>query len=227
MKKAIIGLLGILGLIPIVCHAHAGMYDRYLELMNVLFALLKTIFLSQIVVFVFIKFSLSKFQKNIRLRLLLLAKRLCKNWWVNIIATWTISSFAISSYLYVFFMGAWLLAIVIFPIFWIIYLIIIAKSKTRERFFSGLRPIYYYLVASIGQIIVFIALFLINVIVLYGPIYLSDYLWGVYRFYSVPFGDDGGYILAKGMLEISICLAVPYLFLVLYRAIRFAICKSH
>jgi uncharacterized membrane protein len=76
MKKAIIGLLGILGLIPIVCHAHAGMYDRYLELMNVLFALLKTIFLSQIVVFVFIKFSLSKFQKNIRLRLLLLAKRL-------------------------------------------------------------------------------------------------------------------------------------------------------
>ena len=162
MKKAIIGLLGILGLIPIVCHAHAGMYDRYLELMNVLFALLKTIFLSQIVVFMFIKFSLSKFQKNIRLRLLLLAKRLCKNWWVNIIATWTISSFAISSYLYVFFMGAWLLAIVIFPIFWIIYLIIIAKSKTRERFFSGLRPIYYYLVASIGQIIVFIALFFVS-----------------------------------------------------------------
>jgi hypothetical protein len=43
----------------------------------------------------------------------------------------------------------------------------------------------------------------------------------------VPFGDDGGYILANGMLEISICLAVPYLFLVLYRAIRFAICKFH
>lgn len=227
MKKIVFGLLSIQIVIPLVCYAHAGMYDRYLELMGVLYVLLKTIFLSQIVVFLFVKFSMFRFQKNMRFRLLLIVKRLCKNWWINIMATWTISSFVISSYLYVFCMSAWLLAIVLFPIFWIIYFILIAKTNTRERLFSGLRPIYYYLVASIGQIIVFTVLLLVNAIMMFGPINsTTKYLWDHYC-YRIPFGEDGGYILVKGMLEISLCLAIPYLLLAVKKTIKLAICKLH
>lgn len=55
MRK-VLGLFVVLSVIPLACYALAGMYDRYLEMMDVLFAVLKTIFVSQVVVFLLIKF---------------------------------------------------------------------------------------------------------------------------------------------------------------------------
>ena len=55
MRK-VLGLFVVLSVIPLACYALAGMYDRYLEMMDVLFAVLKTLFVSQVVVFLLIKF---------------------------------------------------------------------------------------------------------------------------------------------------------------------------
>ena len=55
MRK-VLDLFVVLSVIPLACYALAGMYDRYLEMTDVLFAVLKTIFVSQVVVFLLIKF---------------------------------------------------------------------------------------------------------------------------------------------------------------------------
>ena len=225
MQKIIV-FLTFLFVIPLAGFAHAGFFDRYLEMMDVLYAVLKTIFVSQILVFLFIRFSKFKITKRIRMRLLLLSKRLCKNWWINILAAWALSSFVLTAYLYVFCMGLFILAIFPLFIFGIVYFVVVYREKLRKRWLCGLKPIYFYLIASIGQLFVFVVMFLVKMINLYGPYnkvteYLWD-LWSVFHYNAPPF-DDGDYILAKGMLELSICLAIPYLLLVSYKAFKLLI----
>lgn len=178
MKK-IIGSMTFLIAITLACYAHAGMYDRYLEMMDVLFAVLKTIFVSQVLVFLLIKFCRFKIAKRIRMRLLLLSKRLCKNWWINIIAAWLLSSFVLTSYWYVFSEGLFILAIIPLFLFWLLYSVVVFRKKLRVRWLSGLKPIYFYLIASIGQLLVFVTMFIAEMIMLYGPRNeMNKYLWG-------------------------------------------------
>ena len=110
MQKIIV-VLTILIAIPLASYALAGFFERYLEMMDVLYSVLKTIFVSQILVFLFVRFCRFKIAKEIRIRLLLLSKRLCKNWWINIFAAWALSSFVLTSYWYVFIEGLFILAI--------------------------------------------------------------------------------------------------------------------
>ena len=225
MQKIIV-VLTILIAIPLASYALAGFFERYLEMMDILYSVLKTIFVSQILVFLFVRFCRFKITKRIRIRLLLLSKRLCKNWWINIFAAWALSSFVLTSYWYVFSEGLFILAIFPLFIFWIVYSVVVYREKLRKRWLCGLKPIYFYLIASIGQLFVFVVMFLVKMIILYGPYnkvteYLWD-LWSVFRYNAPPF-DDGDYILAKGMLELSICLAIPYLLLISYKAFKLLI----
>ena len=84
-----------------------------------------------------------------------------------------IISFVLTSYWYVFIEGLFILEIFPLFIFWLLYMIVVFREKQRRRWLSGLKPIYFYLVASIGQLIVFAALFLTNMIMLYGPYNVS------------------------------------------------------
>lgn len=209
-----IGLVAFSMIVPLICYAYAGMYDRYIEMMYALCAVLITIFVSQLVVFLLIRFNWLNTSKKIRMRLLLFAKRLCKNWYINLLAAWALSSFVLMSYIYVFSMGLFIYAIVPFFLFWVLYLVVVFRKKMRVRWLSGLRALYFYLIASIGQILVFIVLFLANIIMLYGPINtFTNYLWDIYC-YRVPLGNDGGYILAKGIWDLSLFMAIPYLLLI-------------
>jgi hypothetical protein len=225
MKK-IIGSMTILIAITLACYAHAGMYDRYLEMMDVLYAVLKTIFVSQVLVFLLIKFCRFKIAKRIRMRLLLLSKRLCMNWWINIIAAWAFSSFVLTSYWYVFSEGLFILAIIPLFLFWLLYSVVVFRKKLRVRWLSGLKPIYFYLIASIGQLLVFVTMFIAEMIMLYGPRNeMNKYLWGVWDiyFYKAPPFYFGDYFLAKGMLLLSAFLAIPYLLLATHKIFKFLI----
>ena len=63
MQKIIV-FLTILFAIPLAGFAHAGFFDRYLEMMDVIYAVLKTILVSQILVFLFVRFSRLKITKK-------------------------------------------------------------------------------------------------------------------------------------------------------------------
>lgn len=213
MKKIVIVLLAVL--IPVTCYAHAGFFDRYLDMMNVLYADLKAIFVSQLVVFLLIRFNWLKISKKIRMRILLFAKRLCKYWYINLLAAWALSLFVLTSYVYVFSMSLFLFAIVPLALFVFLYMVVLFRKKMRERWLSGLKALYFYLIASIGQLLVFIVLLLANVIMLYGPYNTFNDFWWVNYSYRVPL-----YILAKGMWDLSLFMAIPYLLLISYNVIK-------
>jgi hypothetical protein len=220
MNKKSICLITTLLSLTASCYANAGFFDRYLEMMDVLYAVLKTTFVSQILVFLFIRFSKFKITKRIRMRLLLLSNRLCKNWWINILAAWALSSFVLTSYWYVFSEGLFMLAIFSLLIFWLLYTIVVFRRKLRVRWLSGLKAIYFYLIASIGQSIVFVLL-ISTEIMWYIPVNeytepLICFLRHTYRIYSFrPLYDENVIcFLAKGMCELAVCLALPYIFLI-------------
>lgn len=226
MKKIGIGLFLVSMFIPLACYAHAGMYDRYIDMVACVKAVLNTIFVSQIVVYLIIRFNCLKSSRRIRMRLLLLAKRIRKNWWINLLAAWGLSSFVLTSYWYVFCLEAFIVGIIIFFLFWCFYLFVVLRKKMRRRLLSGMKAIYFYLIASIGQIIGFIVYYFAYILRWYSPYYeYTGFMWDIFG-YKPYLGDEGGYILLKGMLELAICMAISYFVLVVIKAVRFAIYRK-
>ena len=223
MKNKVIGFLTVFIAVPLACYAHAGFYDRFLEMMDVLYDVLKTIFVSQIMIFLLIRFSWFKITRRIRMKLLLLSKRLSKNWWINMIAAWGLSSFVLTSYWYVFCEGLFILGIIPLFIFWILYMIIVFKKKLRVRLLSGLKAINFYQIASIGQIFGLGVYYFAYLFKWYSPYPYYEYTGFLWDFlgYKIYIWEDGGYILLKGMLELSICMAIPYFVLVFMKALKY------
>ena len=212
--------------IPLVCYAFAGMFDRYLELMDVLNAVLKTIFVTQLVVYLLIVVKWGKLSKRIRMKLLFLAKGLCKNQWINLFAAWLLSSFVLTPYVDVFCVSLWILGIIPLFLFGVIYWIIVFKKKQRKRWLSGLKAIYFYIITSIGQIMGFSIYYIAYILKWYVP--SNEYCGIMWDFlgYKSYIGNEGGYILLEGMLELAICMALPYLVLVVINAVRFILSSA-
>lgn len=225
MKRSII-LTSVLFSIPLVCYAFAGMFDRYLELMDVLNAVIKTIFVAQLVVYLLIVVKWGKISKRIRMELIFLAKGLCKNQWINLFAAWLLSSFVLTPYVDVFCVSLWILGIIPLFLFGVIYWIIVFKKKQRKRWLSGLKAIYFYIITSIGQIMGFSIYYIAYILKWYVP--SNEYCGIMWDFlgYKSYIGNEGGYILLEGMLELAICMAVPYLVLVVINAVRFILSST-
>lgn len=225
MKKIIV-VLTVLFAIPLAGYAHAGFFDRYLELMDVLNAVLKTIFVTQLFVYLLIVVKWGNLSKRIRMKLLFLAKGLCKNQWINLFAAWLLSSFVLTPYVDVFCVSLWILGIIPLFLFGVIYWIIVFKKKQRKRWLSGLKAIYFYIITSIGQIMGFSIYYITYILKWYVP--SNEYCGIMWDFlgYKSYIGNEGGYILLEGMLELAICMAVPYLVLVVINAVRFILSST-
>ena len=225
MKKIIV-VLTVLFTIPLAGYAHAGFFDRYLELMDVLNAVLKTIFVTQLFVYLLIVVKWGNLSKRIRMKLLFLAKGLCKNQWINLFAAWLLSSFVLTPYVDVFCVSLWILGIIPLFLFGVIYWIIVFKKKQRKRWLSGLKAIYFYIITSIGQIMGFSIYYIAYILKWYVP--SNEYCGIMWDFlgYKSYIGNEGGYILLEGMLELAICMAVPYLVLVVINAVRFILSST-
>ena len=225
MKRSII-LTSVLFSIPLVCYAFAGMFDRYLELMDVLNAVIKNIFVAQLVVYLLIVVKWGKISKRFRMKLLFLAKGLCKNPWINLFAAWLLSSFVLTPYMDVFCVSLWILGIIPLFLFGVIYWIIVFKKKQRKRWLSGLKAIYFYIITSIGQIMGFSIYYIAYILKWYVP--SNDYCGIMWDFlgYKSYIGYEGGYIILKGMLELTICMAVPFFVLVVINIVRFVISRT-
>lgn len=222
MKKNIIGL--ILFVIPLTCYALAGFFERYLEMVDVLDAILRIIFVSQLAVFLLMRLKCSK---RIRLRMLLWVRRFSKNRWLNLFVAWALSSFVLTSYLYVFIFCLWILAIIPIFLFGVLYLVIVFKKKQRVRWLSGLKAIYFYLIASIGQIIGLCIYYVAYILKWYNPYdEYTGFLWD-FLGYKTYIGKESGCVLLNGMLELAIYMAIPYLLLMAFTMVRMLIDKMN
>lgn len=225
MKKSII-LTSILLFMPLVCYAYAVFFERYLEMMDSLYAILKILFVVQLVVYLLIVVKWGKLSKRIRMRLLFFAKGLCKNQWINLFAAWLLSSFVLTPYIDVFCVSLWIIGIIPLFLLGVIYWIIVFKKKQRKRWLSGLKAIYFYIITSIGQIMGFSFYYIAYVLKWYVP--SNDYCGIMWDFlgYKSYIGYEGGYIILKGMLELTICMAVPFFVLVVINIVRFVISRT-
>lgn len=167
-------------IIPVVVFAHAGMYDRYLERLVSIDAVVLTIVFMQAICFLALRFCKLNLIIRIKVRLLQLSKKICRNRWRNLLSAWVLSTFVLSTYLTI--MVEWLifLGLLLYLIFWICYCFIVFRKRIREKWMTGLRPIYYYIVASIGQIIGLIT---------YSIVYSMDW------FRSITYYTDEEYAL--------------------------------
>lgn len=217
MKKYIIGIISVLSIIPLACYAVAGFYGRYREMVDVLDAILRIIFVSQIAVFLLMRL---KRYKRIRLRILLWTRRLRINRWLNLFVAWVLSSFVLTSYWCIICYSLWILAIIPLFLFGVIYLVIVLRKKLRVRCLSGLKAIYFYLIASIGQIIGFCIYYVAYILKWYSP--YDEYTGLLWDFlgYKTYIGQEGDNVLLKGMFDLTICMAIPYLLLITFTITR-------
>lgn len=208
-----IGIVAVLLGVPLMCYAHAGMFDRYLERMVSLNAVLLTIFVSQVVCFLLITNKRIRASRHIRMRLLLLAKALRSGWRIKLLATWGLSSFVLSPYIAVACDWLWILGILLFLMFWAVYTGIVMMGRTRKRWLSGIRPLYIYLIASIGQVVGFIV---------YCTVYEKEWFRSItyYTDKEYELTDtklfptfDGIYEMAYNIVIIAVFFAVPYVLL--------------
>jgi uncharacterized membrane protein len=67
----------------------------------------------------------------------------------------------------------------------------------RRRLLSGMKAIYFYLIASIGQIIGFIVYYFAYILRWYSPYYeYTGFMWDIFG-YKPYLGDEGGYIFIR------------------------------
>ena len=100
-------------------------------------------------------------------------------------------------------------------------MIVVFREKQRRRWLSGLKPIYFYIIANIGQIIGFFIFFLPTL----GYIPDNYYSRKMYCLFGFPYIEAGSQ-LAEGMLLLSALLAIPYLLLVSCKAFKLLIRKN-
>lgn len=188
MKKFV--SIALLALSCGIAYAHAGMYDRWWGRFVSLVAIQTMICVTQIACFILIR---NDKYKHYRMRLLFVAKNLQKKWRINMIATWGLSSFVLSSYWTVVGESAFMLGMLLLFVLWVWYSYLVLRRNKRWIF--GIKPFYLYVVASFGQII---GIVLYEMLSLMGVgISIVDYL-------------------AYDMGHVIIAMAIPYMLLMIY-----------
>ena len=214
------GLLTVLMTVPLVCVAHAGMFDDYLRRMVSVDAVVLTIAVAQIVCYLLIRSNWFKAIKRVRMRLLLFAKKLHRNGWLRLLAAWGLSSFALSPYIVIACNWLWILGILLFLVFWLFYLFLVLYGKTRRAILTGIKPLYLLLVASIGEIIGGIVYCTIYEMEWFRSItYYTDEEYALSDFKLFP-TIDGVWDLWNEMKIIFFFFAIPYVLLMVIRVFK-------
>jgi hypothetical protein len=203
-----------------LCFAHAGMADRFIERIVSIDAIILTIVVTQIISFLLLGRNWYEPAKHLRLRLLLFVKKLCSKWWLNLLTAWALSSFVISPYVVIACDWLWLLGLLLFLLFWLFYFVVVLLGYTRKLFLTGIRPLYVFLVASIGEVVAEIAYCCIYKMEWFRSItYYTDEEYAMSDFKVYP-TFEGLLYLGGDMLLVFFCFAVPYVLLIVILVIK-------
>ena len=147
-KITLLSILSIIFALPLF--AHAGMYDRFLNIMvsyRAMFAVVLFTHLSCVLCAKYIKVS---FFYKLRVKIMRLVKFLRRNEIAKYSSSWLLCSFVYGAYLIlisgqIFF---WLLGIP-FIIFFFVIFIWILRKKWREKYLWGTRVLFCYTQSSV------------------------------------------------------------------------------
>lgn len=201
--------------------AHAGIFDRYLEHFVSSRAILVTLLVTHIVLLLCVKLF-RKWLHGYKRVLLRITKWIKQQQITTMVSSWLLCSIVYGTYVCLLSDHIYLFGGVLGLIFAMIFPILVCIKKTQRKFILGFRPLYYYLQSS---------LFILIGLALYDVLCLCD--WYRDCFVLVDEVCDslsvnlypqrkGIITLAQSMLEIAICLLVPYMVLGISRLCKYA-----
>lgn len=108
---------------------------------------------------------------------------------------------------------------IIFLLFWLFYFVVVL-GYTRKLFLTGIRPLYVFLVASVGEVVGEIAYCCIYKMEWFRSItYYTDEEYAMSDFKVYP-TFEGFLYLGEDMLLVFFCFAIPYVLLIVIFVVK-------
>lgn len=199
--------------------AHAGMFDRYLEMKVNVEALVLVIGISQAILYLFLKFSKSRIARWYKRYTIHIAKMLHKRTWLRWCLAWILSSFVCTPYLYVLSIELFFFAFIPLLIFLFYYCSWVWNAEKRKKHLTGVRGLSIFLTVAGQQVLGYLFYALIcETSTFHQMVYYTDEEYSMFDFKLYP-GIDGFYYMAEGFACIAIITIIPYILLFLVRVL--------
>jgi len=199
--------------------AHAGMFDRYLEMKISVEALVLVIGITQVILYLFLKFSKLRIARWYKGYTLHIAKMLHKRIWLRWCLAWILSSFVCTPYLYGVSIELFFFAFIPLLIFLLYYCSWVWNGEKRKKHLTGVRGLSIFLSVAAQQVLGYLFYALIcETSTFHQLVYYTDEEYSMLDFKLYP-GIDGFYYMAEGFACIAFITIIPYILLFLIRAI--------
>lgn len=224
MKRIV--LLFILSLFMHALFAHAGMYDRFLDIMVSYRAMFAVVLFTHFSCFVCVKYIKPTFVINLQARIITLIKYIRRSEIVKYISSWIFCSFVYGVYLVlisgqIFFWGLGIL----FLIFLIVMFLWTFRKKWREKFLWGPRVLFCYVQTSVFIVIGLFSYSILTQFSFFRSIFsYTDKEYQLQNFYLYP-DFDAIFSLCENMFYCSILFIIPYLTFGTYRILHYSFFK--
>ena len=221
MKKIILlFILSILFTLP--SYAHAGMYDRFLDIMVSFRAMFFVVLFTHISCILCVKYFKAAFFSKLQIRIIRLINYIQRNKITMYFSSWLFSSFVYGIYLIlisgqIFFWGFG----IPFILFFILIIIWTIRKKWREKYLFGTKALFCYIQSSVFILVGIILYSVLSQLDLFKRLFsYTDEEYQLANFYLYPEWDSI-YLLASNLIECYLFFIIPYLPLIIYLIIRF------
>ena len=133
--------------------AHAGMFDRYLEMKVSVEALVLVIGITQAILYLFLRFSKSRIACWYKGYAIHIAKILHRRTWLRWCLAWILSSFVCTPYLYGLSTELFFFAFIPLLIFLFYYCSWVWNGEKRKKHLTGVRGLSIFLSAAGQQVL--------------------------------------------------------------------------
>ena len=199
--------------------AHAGMFDRYLEMKVSVEALVLVMGITQAILYLFLRFSKSRIACWYKGYAIHIAKILHRRTWLRWCLAWILSSFVCTPYLYGLSTELFFFAFIPLLIFLFYYCSWVWNGEKRKKHLTGVRGLSIFLSAAGQQVLGYLFYALIcETPTFHQLVYYTDDEYSMFDFKLFP-GIDGFYYMAEGFACIAFITIIPYILLFLVRAL--------
>lgn len=217
-KITLLFIFSILFVLPVF--AHAGMYDRFLDIMVSYRAMLAVVLFTHLSCFLCAKYVKCAFIYKLKVKIMRLIKKLQRNEITMYSLSWLLCSFVYGVYLIlisgqIFF---WALGIPLIIFFFVIFLWTFRK-KWREKYLWGARVLFCYTQSSVFIVIGLLFYSILSQLSFFKRIFsYTDEEYQLANFYIYPC-IEGIFSLCENIIICSFIFIIPYLTFGAYRTL--------
>lgn len=212
MEKRI-GICFLIVVLYSTAFAHAGLYDRYLEMMININAITLVIAVTQIACYLILRYCKVQWLLHYKKIVIKWAKYIYKRAWMRWTFAWGLSSFVFSPYVYCFCAHFFIFALIPLLLFWLFYCSWVWRKEKRKKCLTGFRALSRYISVTVQQGIGYVLYALVcKTSVFHAFVYYTDKEYEIVGLRLYP-GIEG--IEIEGIVTISVLFVIPFIILFL------------